>query len=462
MKMVFFTGKGPGGARLFYGILVVVIGIVGAGLLFLFFEGGKPVVNIEKTGDYIGKKGSISYSVHDAQSGIRSVTVWCSQGNVKKALHSVTFPRTAYTGAIGPHENSQEITLDTKTEGFSDGPMTLTVEAVDFSMWGWFTGNKTVVVKEVTVDTVPPRVQILHDEKYISPGGTGIAIYRLTDHQSTHGVSLNGRFYPGYPLGDSNNETFICYFALPYDAERIDAMNISAVDKAGNAAVVPFASVYKGVVQKKDSIAVGESFLQDKIPEFQQYYPEMQGELVDKYLYTNSIVRDQNNARISELCRTSLPKRMWKGSFLRMAGSSKAGYADHRTYYYNGKAIDNQVHLGMDIASTQRAEVHAANMGQVVFADYLGIYGNMVLIDHGQGVFSLYSHLSQINVSPGASVDQKTVIGLTGTTGMAGGDHLHFSMLVNGVFVTPKEWWDQHWIDVTIDDPLKDLKFSNP
>jgi murein DD-endopeptidase MepM/ murein hydrolase activator NlpD len=113
----------------------------------------------------------------------------------------------------------------------------------------------------------------------------------------------------------------------------------------------------------------------------------------------------------------------------------------------------------MDIASTRRANVRAANSGIVVFADYLGIYGNMVMVDHGQGVFSLYSHLSQINVSPGDKVTTESVLGLTGTTGMAGGDHLHFSVLVNGIFVTPKEWWDQHWIEVTVDEPLIDSKF---
>jgi len=118
------------------------------------------------------------------------------------------------------------------------------------------------------------------------------------------------------------------------------------------------------------------------------------------------------------------------------------------------------VHLGIDLASTRKADVKAAAKGIVIFTDYLGIYGNMVMIDHGQGVFSLYSHLSQINVSPDDNVDKMSVIGLTGTTGMAGGDHLHFSVLVNGVFVTPKEWWDQHWIDVTIEDPLTESRFQ--
>jgi len=128
------------------------------------------------------------------------------------------------------------------------------------------------------------------------------------------------------------------------------------------------------------------------------------------------------------------------------AGQSQDRLADHRTYYYQDKEIDKQVHLGVDIASTERIGVQAANTGKVVFADYLGIYGNMVILDHGQGVFSLYSHLSQINVAVGDTLEKGKILGLTGTSGMAGGDHLHFSMLINGVFSMPKEWWDEHWL----------------
>ncbi|HBG21458.1 MAG TPA: peptidase M23 [Desulfobulbaceae bacterium] len=460
--MAFSTRRGPSSSRFFYGLLFVVLAIVGTTVFVLFFEMGKPVVNVEKVSDHIGRKGIINYSVRDTKSGLRSVTVSSSQGEVKKVLHAVTFPRTSSTGAIGPHEDASEVTFDTKTEGFKDGPMTITVEARDFSMWGWFSGNKTVVTKEVKVDTEPPRVELLHNEKYISPGGTGIAIYRLNDQEIVHGVSINGRLNPGFVLDEGNNEVYISYFALPYDAEKIEALAVKAVDKAGNETSVTFSSIFQKVAQKKDSISVSDSFLQEKLPEFQQHYPEMKGDSVAMYLFTNNEVRDRNNAKISELCRTPLPKRMWRGSFSRMAGSSRAGFADHRTYYYQDKAIDNQVHLGMDIASTQRAEVRAANSGQVAFAGYLGIYGNLILVDHGQGIFSLYSHLSQMNVAPGDTVDQKTVIGLTGITGMAGGDHLHFAMLVNGVFVTPKEWWDQHWVDVTIEEPIKDLKNLKP
>lgn len=200
-------------------------------------------------------------------------------------------------------------------------------------------------------------------------------------------------------------------------------------------------------------------FLNAKIPEFELHYPQMTGSMKEKYLFTNNIVRIENNQKIFDLCQNSISERLWSDKFLRMAGASRAGYADHRTYFYHNKEIDKQVHLGMDIASTRRAEIKAANKGKVIFADYLGIYGNMVILDHGQGVFSLYSHMSQIHVAVDDTIESGVILGQTGKSGMAGGDHLHFSILINGIFVTPKEWWDPQWIEVTIEEPLADSRF---
>jgi murein DD-endopeptidase MepM/ murein hydrolase activator NlpD len=107
--------------------------------------------------------------------------------------------------------------------------------------------------------------------------------------------------------------------------------------------------------------------------------------------------------------------------------------------------VDEQVHQGEDLASLINSPVPAANNGVVVLAEPLGIYGNVVMIDHGMGVCSMYGHLSRIDVKAGERVEKGQPVGLTGTTGLAGGDHLHYSVLVDGYFVNPVEWWDAHW-----------------
>ena len=82
----------------------------------------------------------------------------------------------------------------------------------------------------------------------------------------------------------------------------------------------------------------------------------------------------------------------------------------------------------------------------MVQARYFGIYGNCVVIDHGYGLLSLYGHLSSISVEEGQAVERYETIGRSGETGLAGGDHLHFTILLHGLPVNPQEWWDAHWI----------------
>jgi murein DD-endopeptidase MepM/ murein hydrolase activator NlpD len=440
---------------IFFIVLLVAAGVVS---FFLFFEGEKPSVTFDNAQDHIGKLAKIRYTVIDSTSGIKSVTITASQGEVTKELYAANNPRTTYIGKIGPAEDKREITFDPLKLGFKEGKILLTIEARDFSFRGFLGGNKTTLTKEITVDLKPPVVELLHSERYISPGSTGMAVYRISEPDCTHGVILNGHLNPGYPLGANRQNTYVSFFTLPYDAENIAEAQVTATDKAGNAISLAFSPVFQKIEQKHDRINITDGFLSAKIPEFEQHYPEMKGTPVEKYLYANNAVRDANNKIISEVCLKSSPDRLWKGKFLRMLGSPKAGFADHRTYYYQDKEIDKQVHLGVDIASTERVGVQAANTGKVVYAEYLGIYGNAVILDHGQGIFSLYSHLSQINVAVGDSLEKGKILGLTGTSGMAGGDHLHFSVLVNGVFAMPKEWWDEHWIEVTIDTPLAESK----
>ena len=448
------------------GKILQVISLLAITLLFglaalafiLFFEGGKPTIKLVHPENFISKTDSFTIETGDDKSGLRQIKVSVKQGTIEKELLEKSYPRAGYTGQIGPGSDKIDLPFDATALGFKDGEISLTITVKDYSLRGFLSGNTSVGEYKLKLDTSPPQISLLHAEQYISPGGAGIAIYRLSEAEGRHGVVINGQFHIGYPLGAGKEGLYIAYFALPYDTTSLSQTAIEAFDVAGNKASLPFAPIFKPVRFKHDKINISDNFLTTKLPEFQQHYPEMQGTPLEMYLYTNQKLRLNNNAKISAICSVSEGSRLWQGPFHRFPGSPKAGFADGRTYYYNGEAIDEQTHLGVDIASTERAPIRAANKGKVVFGDYLGIYGNMVIIDHGMGLFSLYSHLSQINSKPGDSVDQTTVIGLSGTTGMAAGDHLHFSILINGIFVTPVEWWDPHWIKVTIDDPVAAVK----
>ena len=168
---------------------------------------------------------------------------------------------------------------------------------------------------------------------------------------------------------------------------------------------------------------------------------------MDKFLEINRNLRQANYQQISAACQSPAKKLYWQGTFLRLPKSAtRARYADHRTYFYDGRQIDKQVHLGFDLASLANSPVPAGNAGVVVFAQSLGIYGKTVILDHGFGLFSMYAHLSQISVNPGDGVSRGDKLGRTGSSGMAGGDHLHFSILIDDIFVNPVEWWDKNWI----------------
>ena len=114
------------------------------------------------------------------------------------------------------------------------------------------------------------------------------------------------------------------------------------------------------------------------------------------------------------------------------------------------------MHQGYDLASVAMAEIPAANSGSVVHAGPLTIYGNTVIIDHGQGLLTLYGHCSSIQVAVGDTVQKGQTIARTGATGLAGGDHLHLEVIVGGVPVNPLEWLDPAWIRSHVEGPLNE------
>jgi murein DD-endopeptidase MepM/ murein hydrolase activator NlpD len=273
------------------------------------------------------------------------------------------------------------------------------------------------------------------------------------------GVQVGEVFYPGYPAsgfgvpaGDGSLK--VAFFALLYDQDLNTPISLVARDEAGNQARGSFDYKVFPKAFLRSRIELPDAFLQRVVPEILDHTPDMKLPLSQPQDYLNAFLKINNDLRridaqkVIDLSKKSDPLVLWKGPFVPLGNAAiESKFADHRTYYYQGKEVDQQVHLGFDLAVTVNIPVKAGNDGKVVYADYLGIYGNCVIIDHGMGVSSLYGHLASIDVKTGDAVTRGQVVGRSGMTGLAGGDHLHFSIQVQGRPVNPVEWWDPHWID---------------
>jgi murein DD-endopeptidase MepM/ murein hydrolase activator NlpD len=227
-----------------------------------------------------------------------------------------------------------------------------------------------------------------------------------------------------------------------------------AVDLAGNERRSGFNFHANARNFPRDTINITDNFLNAKMPEFESFFPGEKSHL-DLFLRVNRELRAQNVRELLEFGSQSVSRVLWNGEFVRPPGSTHGLFAQGRTYFYQGREIDRATHLGIDIAGLAQMPVRASNHGRIVFADYLGIYGNCIIIDHGLGLQSLYSHLSQMSVAVGDQVKTGQEIGRSGTSGMAGGDHLHFGMLIAGLEVSPLEWWDPSWLRNNITSKLE-------
>ncbi len=444
--------KKRGMPSLWLGLLVVLAVVVLAGMKL--YEMELPQIAVTTDIAHLGASKRVGVTISDAKSGVRRFTVALEQGGHRVTVYEKRYDGTGFVIVAGPEQVAEEFDVDAKAHKFTDGEARLVVTAHDYSWWHWRTGNIVAASFPAAIDTRPPSVQITASPNYIKAGGSGAVVYHLSEPAARHGVVIDGDFHPGYPLPAHGEGVYGATIAIRFDAEKIVQAYVTATDLAGNVGRGDFGMLLRRSPKKVDRINISDDFLASKLPEFAAHTEQLVGTPLEQYITINTRIRQENNKRIAEVCATSAPERFWQGGFGRLAGSNRAGYADYRTYFYNNEEIDNQVHLGIDLASTKHAEVGAANRGRVVFADYLGIYGNTVIVDHGMGIFSLYSHLNQIDVKVGEMVEKDGTLGRTGATGMAGGDHLHFSMMVNGIFVNPIEWWDAHWLELNIESNL--------
>ncbi|HUD99220.1 MAG TPA: M23 family metallopeptidase [Bryobacteraceae bacterium] len=320
------------------------------------------------------------------------------------------------------------------------GKATLIVEAQSND----FLGRTTTASSEVDVVLEPPRLVVDEEQHYINQGGSELVTFTVSGDWSDAGVKLGPNTFRSFPLpGRPKNERF-SLFAFSWDLPVNTVPHVYARNAAGTEVTGRFwYKVFPKPFRTRD-LEITDAFL-DKV--VNQIDPGGTGDLLTRFLHINRELRKQNNQQLSDLRLKTEERVLWNGPFLQLANSQvEAHFADVRSYIYKGKKVDQQVHLGFDLAVTAHVPVLAANDGHVVWASDLGIYGNCIVLDHGYGLQSIYGHLSRIDVKVGDMLKKGQAMGHSGSTGLAGGDHLHFSMQVDGVQVNPVEWFDAHWI----------------
>ncbi len=413
-------------------VIIPILIVVGVGLKLTKFESGKPWVRLKDAGTALGPE--LVFQAGDAKSGLKTLRAEAEQAGKVLELWSGSLPPAT-------REAERKISLRPLPAGLTDGEALIRITAEDRS---WNGGNVTVFEKKMIIDTKPPRLTVLGGPHYVNQGGAGCVAFTADEPPASSGLRVGESEFAGF-LSESGR--LVTFFALDSGQPADVSFQAFATDTVGNRGSVAFRPNVKKKAFKKDKIEVTDKFLADILPYFKERDASLAGSDLEIYLTLNRDQRAKDAERIRTICRDTAPKMLWSGTFIRLPNSKPmAGFGDERTYSYRGKEIDKQTHLGVDLASLAQSPVPAANAGRVALAGSLGIYGETVILDHGLGLFSLYGHLSRIDVQAGQDAARGAVIGLTGSTGMAGGDHLHFAMIVQGVFVNPVEWWDEHWI----------------
>jgi len=431
-----------------------------------FHRGGSPSITIEPALPGIAKRTPVTVTAREPRRGITRLQVALVQGSRRTKLADKSYKPLAawrfWSSKAAPVELHLEVGSET-LPSLESGEATITVTAVPASAW-LLHGRAATQSLKLPVRFSPPAVAIESRQNYVAQGGCGVVVYHLGAGAVKNGVEVGKDFFPGFALPGGQKGDRFAFYAVPFNDADPSSVHLVAMDELGNRASVPFLDEFFVQKPREDTIHITDAFLARAVPAILAHTPglEDRGSLLENFLEINGALRKSEAEDLRELAKKSKPAFLWHQTFERLPrAAAKSSFADHRTYLYKGKVIDHQNHMGIDLASVEHAAVPAANSGVVLMAHYFGIYGNAVVIDHGYGLMSLYGHLSSFAVKEGDHVRRGQVIGHTGETGLAGGDHLHFTMLLDGVPVKPHEWWDPHWIHDRIASKLgKALDFT--
>jgi hypothetical protein len=421
-------------------VVVAILAAVAACFVILFALSTHSDITFDPQPKVIGISTPVTVRISNPH-GVRRITATVEQDRTSTALSETSegATRIMFWRAHLPAREFRFVAGSSKAPALKEGRARVTVEAQSNDL----RGSHDTISAEVQVVLRPPSITTDGFQHYINQGGSELAIFTPAGSWNEAGVRVGGATFRSFPLPGNPNQRF-AMFVHPWDTPADVAPVVYARNAAGNEATGHFwFKVFPKRFRKRD-LTIDDAFLNKVV---NQIEPTGSGDLLTRFLKINGELRRKNNQTLMDLRLKSDEKFLWTQSFLQLANSQvESEFADVRSYMYQGKKVDQQVHLGFDLAVGQHTPVIAANDGRIVWAAPLGIYGNCIVVDHGYGLQSIYGHLSEIAMKEGDLVRRGQTMGKSGSTGLASGDHLHFSMQIDGVQVNPIEWWDEHWI----------------
>ena len=451
----------------------IVLLAIAAGLTW--YAAGRqagPRIEIVAPQTAIGRAGSLTLEIESPGGQLRSLDVSIEQGKASAPI----FQLAATDASALVHEGPNRVRL-TRPIGKAQFPQLeagtarIVVEASRPVLFGYRHVSSTAT-RELAVRLTPPIISVVSTLHYINQGGSEMVVYRVSPSNVASGVQVGNDEYPGYPasgahIPNADPGLRIAFFALLWNQTPNTPISLFARDDVGNEARATFDYRVFPKRFRESRIPIDDRFLQKVVPPILANAPQLKvadpSNLLSGFLRINGDLRREDSEKISAVARTTAPEILWQGAFKQLVDTAvEAGFADQRTYVYKGEVVDHAVHLGYDLASVAGAPVYASNRGRVVHASWLDIYGNCVIVDHGMGLQSLYAHLSSIGVHVGDVVDKGALLGHTGSTGLAGGDHLHFTMLLNGNAISPIDWWSPKWVQDRIQRKISEAGATVP
>ena len=304
----------------------------------------------------------------------------------------------------------------------------LRIEAFDTSSWNFFKGNQSVSNSKIIIDKKSPVANVITNSYLLRQGGSGIIIVEILDENlKDYYVSFNDEeLFELFPFQKKN--FYMSIITWPIDIKEFKRVNVVAIDLAGNKTETKVPFYIKSFKEKIDDIKISDEFINSVSKHvLENSNMNVPSSIVETFVKTNKELREKNLQTIKEVVKKNLPNAADNPfdvkPFIRLPNAATfAQFGERRHYFYNEQKIDEAWHLGMDWASVKRADVLISNPGKVIFKDYLGIYGDTVIVDHGYGLGTLYAHTSSIRVNVDDNVVAGQHIANTGSTGAVFGE----------------------------------------